>query len=82
MKEQILSITTKEKFHNYFAAPVLAGLYGYAMFFTVLLASKGLGVLNGTIPQFKIDMDDVAMSALGFVFLFLIRFLKNYSQKE
>lgn len=82
MKEQILSTYTKGKFHNYFAAPVLSELYGYAMFFTVLLASKVLGALIGTKPQFNIDMDDVAMSALGFVFLFLIRFLKKYSQKE
>ena len=40
MKEQILSTYSKGKFHNYFAAPVLSELYGYAMFFTVLLTSK------------------------------------------
>ncbi len=84
-------VKTKHNFHssnlknvlqNYFFAPILSGLYGFAFFFSTLLLAKGLGVLVGSIPQFNIDIEDAELSILGFVFLFLIRFLKNYTPDE
>ena len=72
----------KEKLYEYVALPLLSGLYGYAIFFTTLIAAKWIGSLVGSIPSFKIEVADAEMSILGFFFLFLIRFLKNFTPES
>ncbi|MCH8943103.1 MAG: hypothetical protein IIA48_11780 [Bacteroidetes bacterium] len=82
MKTQKLDSTIRYNLHNYFIAPVFSGIYGFAIFFTTLIMVKGLGTFVGSIPEFNIELVDAEMSILGFVFLFLIRFLKNYLPKD
>ncbi|MCH7973982.1 MAG: hypothetical protein IH949_08865 [Bacteroidetes bacterium] len=83
MKIQIFDSKIRDNIHNYFIAPLLSGLYGFIIFFSTLLAAKLLGALLGTIDQFNVELlEDAGMSIMGFVFLFLIRFLKNYLPKE
>lgn len=79
MKHNFHSSHFKDILQNYFLAPALSGLYGFTLFFSTLILAKGLGALVGSIPQFNIDIKDAELSILGFVFLFLIRFLKNYT---
>ncbi|MCH7826455.1 MAG: hypothetical protein IIC75_00540 [Bacteroidetes bacterium] len=78
MKIQLFHSNSRYSIHNYFIAPVLSGLWGFAIFFSTLLVAKFLGVLVGSIQQFNIESADAELSILGFVLLFLIRFLKNY----
>lgn len=82
MKVQIFHSNYRYNFRDYLIAPVLSGLWGFAIFFSTLLVAKGLGFLVGSIQQFNIELADAEMSILGFVFLFLIRFLKNYLPKD
>jgi len=82
MKAQIFHSNFRYNIRNYFIAPVLSGLWGFAIFFSALLAAKALGTLVGSIKHFNIELADAEMSILGFVFLFLIRFLKNYLPKD
>ena len=57
--------------------PISTGLVGFAGFFTVVLISKYLGVLVGTIKRWNVDISDVTLSLLGFFLMFLISFLTS-----
>ena len=78
-KKITIHLNSKEKIYHFVALPLLSGLYGFAIFFITLIIAKWLGYLVGSIPQFRIDTTDAEMSILGFFFLFLIRFLKNFT---
>jgi len=65
--------------------PSASGLYGFASFFLIIVTSKYLGTLIGTMSSFNVDITDVQLSFLGFFFVFLINFLKsmqNYKSAE
>ncbi len=66
---------------NYFLLPVRSGLFGFSSFFVVLIISKYLGYLIGSMGVFKVDLEDVTLSLLGFVLVFLIRFLENFKEE-
>jgi len=82
MKHNFYFSHFKDVLQNYFLSPILSGFYGFTLFFSTLTLAKGLGTLVGSIPQFNIDIEDAELSIIGFVFLFLIRFLKNYTPDE
>ncbi len=75
-------VPLKAKLYDYVALPLLSGLYGFAIFFSTLIFAKWLGSLIGSLNAFSIEVEDVAMSTLGFFFLFLIRFLKNFTPEN
>ncbi|HED38558.1 MAG TPA: hypothetical protein ENI76_10005 [Ignavibacteria bacterium] len=79
LKHNFYSSHLKDVLQNYFLSPILSGFYGFALFFSTVIFAKGLGTLVGSIPQFNINIGDAELSIIGFVFLFLIRFLKNYT---
>jgi len=63
--------------HTYFLSPVKSGLGGFAGFFSILIATKFLGYAIGTQQIFEITIDDVLLSLVGFLLIFLIRLLEN-----
>ena len=65
-----------------FVSSLQSGLFGFAIFFTVLLISKLLSSLIGETDVFRVDLSDVSLSFIGFVLTFLISFLKHFSQNE
>lgn len=67
--------------NSFFLLPLKSGLTGFAVFFTILVATKFLGFLLGSQPTFQIVLDDVFLSLIGFVLFFLIRFLENLKEK-
>jgi hypothetical protein len=69
----------KETIHNFIIAPVLSGPWGYTIFFSTMILAKGLGNLVGSLPAFNIEIADTEMPILGFILLFLIRFIKNFA---
>ncbi len=77
----IISEKTKENsishFKTFFIEPVSNGLFGFALFFTILLLTKGLASILGIQKVFTIDFDDVILSSIGFILLFLIKLLEN-----
>lgn len=57
--------------------PSYAGLFGFAAFFTVLVLSKIIGYYIGVTHFFDVQIDDVVLSLVGFVLVFLIRILES-----
>jgi len=57
--------------------PLRAGLFGFSLFFTTIFISKYVGYLVKNTQIFKIDINDVILSLLGFILLGLIKFLEN-----
>jgi len=53
-------------------------LFGFSLFFTTIFLSKYIGYLVKNSPKFEIDMNDVILSLLGFILLWLIKFLENF----
>ncbi len=67
---------------DYIWAPIKSGLFGFAIFFTILLAVKLFSYLIGTYNYFAIELTDLELSSIGFVLLFLIRELENFKDNE
>jgi membrane-anchored protein YejM (alkaline phosphatase superfamily) len=65
---------------NYFLIPTKSGIFGFATFFTILVITKLLSFAIGTAEQFTIDIYDVLLSGIGFILVFLIRFLENFKE--
>ena len=74
---KIRKLSLNDIIKDFLLKPTAAGLGGLAGFLTVILISKYLGLLVGTVRKWDIDISDVALSSLGFLFLFLINFLKS-----
>lgn len=76
-------MTTKKTFYSSFLfQPLLHGVGGFFLFFSILLLTKALAYWLGTQPSFKIEMEDVILSLVGFILLGLIRILDNFRSKE
>ncbi len=73
---------TRSFFLSYILFPVRSGILGFAAFFIVLTAAKYLGSLLRTSGSFKIDGEDFLLSLMGFILVFLIKFLENFSRSD
>ena len=65
-------------FIDYLKTPFRYGIVGFSLMLFIALMIKYFGFLAGTIEVFKIGINEILLSLIGFVFLFLIRFLANY----
>jgi hypothetical protein len=61
----------------YIFYPIRAGLFGFSLFFTTICISKYIGYLVKNSQEFSVDINDVILSLLGFVLLWLIKLLEN-----
>ncbi len=79
-------VNSKSKFQsalwNFFIRPFRSGIFGFISFFIVLIIAKYLGYLIGSHKSFGIDLEDAILSMLGFVLVFLIKFLENFKEKS
>ena len=67
---------------HYFLLPLRSGIGGFIAFFVVLAVSKLLGYFTGSIKTWNIESSDILLSLLGFILLFLIKFLENFKQGD
>jgi hypothetical protein len=67
---------------KYIFYPIRAGLFGFSLFFTTIFISKYLGYIVKNSPEFIIDISDVLLSLLGFILLWLIKFLESFKSTE
>ncbi|MCF6269597.1 MAG: hypothetical protein L3J41_07795 [Melioribacteraceae bacterium] len=81
-KKERANSTSSLSTHDYIWAPLKSGLFGFAIFFTILLAVKLFSYAIGTYNYFAIELTDLQLSSIGFVLLFLIRELENFKEKE
>lgn len=58
--------------------PLRSGLYGFAAFFTLLIAAKFFWYLIGFKDWFTVTIDDVTISLLGFAIVFIVRIAQNF----
>jgi hypothetical protein len=68
-------------FHQLLVA-IIAGLAGFFTFFTTIILIKFFDNLLGNLSVFRIDTNDLLLSSIGFLCLFLISFLDNSSKKR
>ncbi len=85
MKENISTLSgsqkvEKKKINTFLLAPLSNGLFGFALFFTILLFTKLVAFWIGSIPVFRIDFDDIILSGIGFVLMAIIKVLENFRQ--
>ena len=66
---------------NYVFQPIKSGIIGFSTFFTILILTKLLSYFIGTRDLFSVDIEDVLLSSIGFVLVFLIRLLENFKEK-
>lgn len=66
----------------YVLHPLKGGLWGFVIFFVLLLMVKYLGYVIGSQNEFLVDQTDLILSMVGFVLVFLIRLLENFKEKE
>lgn len=73
-----ISVNIKNPFLlKYIYYPIRAGFFGFSLFFTTIFLSKYVGYLVKNTKIFKIDINDVILSLLGFILLGLIKLLEN-----
>ncbi len=72
-KTEITSLLTQ-----YLLLPLRSGFGGFIAFFIVLIVSKFLGYITGAVGSWHIESSDFLLSCLGFILLFLIKFLENF----
>lgn len=67
---------------DYVINPIKSGIFGFSAFFSILLVTKLFSYWIGTYDEFAVDLDDVLLSVIGFILVFLIKFLENFKQDE
>lgn len=66
-----------EVIKRYIILPFKEGIYGFALVFSVILMVKLLSYVLNINETFELDFMDVLLSLVGFLFMFLIYFLKK-----
>ncbi len=79
-KESIKKVSFSMK--NYLIEPTKSGLFGFSIFITILIIVKLFSYAIGTYNYFAIEITDIELSLIGFVLLFLIRFLENFKEQD
>jgi hypothetical protein len=76
-----VSKSSKDKVSALVFQPLKSGLFGFAIFFTILAVSKVISYLFFGNDYIIISLDDAAISLVGFVLVFSMKILeKNLSR--
>ena len=59
---------------------IMHGILGFFGFLAVLLVTKYIGYLIGSISSFKVETEDLLLCSIGFIFSFLIKILSSYQE--
>ena len=62
--------------------PLKSGATGFIIFFLLLVFIKLISFLLGQSETFKIEIEDVLLSTIGFGLLFLVKYLENLGTKK
>ena len=64
-------------FKKYLIMPIVAGLKGFCLIFSLMLILKLLSFLMISNEGFNLDLLDLMYGITGFTLMFLVNFLKN-----
>ncbi|NNG27414.1 MAG: hypothetical protein HKM87_07800 [Ignavibacteriaceae bacterium] len=76
-RAKVLNLAINHVLLHYFLVPLKAGLYGFAAFFTLIIAIKTVSSLLGYNEEFIVTTGDVLQSSLGFALVLIIRLAQN-----
>lgn len=68
--------------NNFLWKPLKSGSLGFITFFAVLLITKLLSYLIGTRDIFVIEVEDLTVSFIGFILLYLFTFVEQFKNKN
>lgn len=60
---------------------VKSGIWGFSLFFTVLIFTKYLAAVLGTQDHFSVEFEDVILASIGFFLMGLIKLLEEIKDK-
>lgn len=66
---------------DYILSPFAAGVFGFIAFFCILIVTKFFSYLIGSHETLALDWNDAFLSSIGFILVFLIRFLENFKEE-
>jgi len=69
-------------YKNFISEPIKSGLFGFSIFITILIIVKLFSYFIGSYNYFAIEITDIELSLIGFVLMFLIRFLENFKETK
>lgn len=81
-KMSTVKVSVEDIIFDYFIIPLRSGLYGFLIFFSILVLTKLFGYMTGTQKIFFISSDDLILSMIGFAPLFLIKLLVNFKKEQ
>ena len=61
---------------------ILGGIGGFIAFLVTIMAAKFLGSVFHSIPSAKLESGDFLLAMIGFVLVFLIKFLEQFGKTE
>ena len=61
---------------------IIHGILGFTGFFAVLSVTKYIGYLIGSLSSFHIELGDLFLCSIGFIFSFLIKILSSFQDEE
>ena len=69
------------KIFSLFFNPLIIGLYGFAIFFGILLGTKVIKLFLESKEAIVVKMDDIWLSLWGFGFYFLLKLIVNIKKR-
>ncbi|MBZ0181886.1 MAG: hypothetical protein K8F60_05475 [Melioribacteraceae bacterium] len=72
----------KELINKFAWQPLKSGLIGFIAFFVVLVVTKLLSFLIGTRDIFHIEVEDLTVSFIGFILLYLFTFVEQFKDSR
>ena len=64
------------------AQSIIHGILGFMGFLAVLFVTKYIGYLIGSLNSFHIELEDLFLCSIGFIFSFLIKILSSFQDEE
>ncbi len=65
-----------------FSKCIMGGIGGFALIFMIILTAKLFGFILYTNQKFNFNFEDFMLSMIGFVLVFIIKFLEQISNFE
>ena len=82
MKIETITSIRKQRVSYILGKSFIAGFLGYMLFLVILFATKLLAMIIQPEGTIVFEKADFVLPVIGFVLLFLIRFLENFKESD